>query len=85
MERKQIVVRPCNWSHLDNILDRLSQAGINYGLLGFGCIEMSKAGTDFLNKEGYKIEQVDFERVLSDEKEQEKYVIQRNSYYGLGI
>lgn len=80
-----IVIRPHDWDQLDEILDSLAQIGVGYELLGFGCISIAKADADSLNKRGYKVEQVDFERVLDDEKEQERYIIQRNRYYGLEI
>ncbi len=70
----ETVIRPKNWDEFEAVLDKLQDAKREYLLLGFACIEVTKDDVNYLRSKGCVINEVDYEKLLNNKKEMDKYL-----------
>jgi sugar phosphate isomerase/epimerase len=75
-------VRAKDWKKTGEIMDFLAEANMQFGMLGYGCLEVSNDAIDKLKRKGYDMQKVDFESVVNDKKYVEAYIAHYLTTFG---
>ena len=81
------LVRVNDPRYLGDVFEYLSSKKVPYEMKGFGVMRIPQSAVQQLRSEDYKIPKISneqFERILNNKKEQDKYLKSSNKVFGLG-